>query len=422
MTHGVIERIVSSRLTLPALLLAAVLLRIAAWLVLAPTLESDGLSYVTMARSLAEHGVLRDNFGQSLFYSAGYPLLLAPAFEIAGSGPESIWVVVLAVNLALTLVTMLLIYRLAIVLSGEKGPALLAVAVFAVWLPAVWNATLPAKENLSTPLLLGLLLAALALPRTPRVGVAALAGGLYWGAGAVTGGSSVLAGAAVAVALAFVAREGRKADAARAVLAFGLGAALTLGPWLYASQRMVGEPLLSTNAEFNLYLGNNPAATGRFVSIADTPVGPQWNARRTELGEAGTAHWLGGLAKAWIAENPGKAARLAATKLVLFWLPNLPDARDFAASKTVSLIRLGDVAQYGVVLVLALFGLVRSAIPLRDRLILLALVGGFWAVHAAAYVMPRYRDPIAPMLIALAACWLWPVLARRSFPKAFHAA
>lgn len=413
-----IGRIVSSRLTLPAILLSAVLLRVAAWIVLAPALESDGLSYVTMARNLAEHGVLRDNFGQSIFYSTGYPLLLAPAFTIAGSSLA----VVLAVNLALTVVTGLLLHRLVTVLGGAAGAALLAMAVYAVWLPAVWNATLPAKENLSTPLLLGLLLSALALARSPRVLLPALAGGLSWGAGAVTGGSVILAGAAVALALFFVLREGRKAEAARGLLAFGLGAALTLGPWLYASDRLVGEPMLSTNAEFNLYLGNNPAADGRFVSIADTPAGAQWNAKSAELGEAGAAHWLGDMAKGWIAENPGKAAQLAVTKLALFWLPNMPDAQDFSNSKAVSLIRLGDVAQYCLMLVLAAFGFVRSGIPARDRLIVAALIAGFWVVHAAAYVMPRYRDPVAPMLIALAACWVWPLVARRSSPKAAYAA
>lgn len=417
-----IQKLVSSRLALPAVLLGAVLLRMAAWLALKPVLESDGLSYVTMAKALLDTGVLTDNFGQHVFYSAGYPLVLAPAFALAGPGLGT----VLAVNCLLAVAAILLLHRLVLALGGSRGAALLAALVYAAWLPAVWNATLPAKENLSTPLLLGLLLAALALSKAPHLALPGIIAGLCWGAGAVTGGSAVLAGGAVAVALFFALRDGRKAEVLRGALAFALGAALTLGPWLYASQRMVGAPMLSSNAEFNLYLGNNPAATGTFVSIADTPVGPQWEARRAELGEAGAAHWLGGLAKAWIAENPGKAAQLAANKLVRFWLPNVPDAQDFAASKAVALIRLGDVAQYGLVVVLALLGLARSAIPARERWIVAALVGGFWAIHAAAYVMPRYRDPIAPMLIALAACWLCaalaPVLARRHTREVLHAA
>ena len=185
---------------------------------------------------------------------------------------------------------------------------------------------------------------------------------------------------------------------------------------------MVGEALLSTNAEFNLYLGNNPAADGRFVSIAETPAGPRWEAQRRTLGEAGASHWLGGLARAWIAANPDEAARLALTKLALFWTPNMPDAADFAASKAIATIRLADVAQYLLVLAAAALGLARAPIPPRDRLVVAAAIAGFWLIHAAAYVMPRYRDPVAPLLIALAACWAWPVVSRFLTQRSVHAA
>ncbi len=418
MAPGRIIRDNAAGLALPAILLCAMALRIAAWMVLSPAIESDGLSYVTMAQSLVTDGVLRDNFGQHVFYSAGYPLLLAPAFALAGPGSAT----VLAVNCALAAVTGLLLYRLIHALGAARGAALMAVALFAAWLPAIWNATLPARENLSAPLLLGLLLSALALARGTASPWTAFAGGLCWGAGAVTGGSSILAGAAVAVALACLVLAGRKALAARSALAFTVGALLTLGPWLVASERLVGEPMLNSNAEFNLYLGNNPSATGSFVSIADTPAGPEWEARRRELGEAGSAHWLGGMARDWIAENPGEAVRLALVKLGRFWMPNLPDAADFAASKPIAMIRFGDVAEYLLVFSSAAFALWRSPVPVRDRLVLASLIGGFWLVHAAAYVMPRYRDPLAPVLIALAACWAWPLLARRKFPRPAHAA
>ena len=412
------QRPLASSLALPAVLLVAVLLRIGAALVLSPALESDGLSYVTMAHNLATTGVLSDNFGQHVFYSAGYPLVLTPAFEIAGSSMST----VLAVNLALTVITGMLLHRLVLALGAPRGAALLAVAVFAVWLPAVWNATLPAKENLSTLLLVGLLLSALAMAREKSVLLPAVAAGLYWSTGVLTGGSALLAGAAILVALGGQLADGRPGDALRSLIACAAAAALVLGPWLVATQRMVGEPMLSSNAEFNLYLGNNPAADGRFVSIADTPAGPQWEAKREALGEAGAAHWLGGMARDWIAANPGEAARLAAVKLGLFWMPNLPDSADFAARRTVSTIRLGDVAQYVLVLAAAVLALCRSSIPRRERLAVAALIGGFWLIHAAAYVMPRYRDPIAPILIALAACWAWPPLSRRFFPRTSHAA
>src|SRR3546814_11524341 len=82
------------------------------------------------------------------------------------------------------------------------------------------------------------------------------------------------------------------APAFSACLCFIVGATLMLAPWLYATNQIVGRPVLTTNAAFNLYLGNNPAATGKFVSIADTPLAKDWNATRLRLGEVGTADRL----------------------------------------------------------------------------------------------------------------------------------
>lgn len=37
-------------------------------------------------------------------------------------------------------------------------------------------------------------------------------------------------------------------------------------------------------------------------------------------------------------------------------------------------------------------------------MILGAMLLGYWVIHAAAYVIPRYRDPVMPLLIVLATC------------------
>ena len=31
------------------------------------------------------------------------------------------------------------------------------------------------------------------------------------------------------------------------------------------------------------------------------------------------------------------------------------------------------------------------------------MIGGFWLLHGIAYIIPRYRDPIMPIFIILAA-------------------
>src|SRR3546814_17352172 len=96
---------------------------------------------------------------------------------------------------------------------------------------------------------------------------------------------------------------------------------------------MVGRPVVTTNAAFNLYLGNNPAATGKFVSIADTPLAKDWNATRLRLGEVGNADRLQAEALDWIQANHGRKAELAALKPVYFWQPNLTAAAEFPSSR-----------------------------------------------------------------------------------------
>ena len=79
----------------------------------------------------------------------------------------------------------------------------------------------------------------------------------------VTGGSALLLCFGVAAALLMLWRaRGSFAPAFSAGLCFIVGGAVMLAPWLYATNQMVGRPVLTTNAAFNLYLGNNPAATG----------------------------------------------------------------------------------------------------------------------------------------------------------------
>jgi hypothetical protein len=366
----------------------AIAVRVAAAWVLKQPLESDPLSYFTMARGLAERGVLVDNFGQHAFYSAGYPLLLAPFFVVLGSG---VWVV-LAVNMGLAAVSAWLVYRLAVMLSGDVWAGLLAAAVFALWFPGVWNASMVAKENLSTPLLIGLALCAVKIARGER-GV--LLAGVLWGAALVTGGSSLLLCAGVGVALVLRRRVA-------AGLWFVAGAAIVLAPWLYATDRMVGRPVLTTNAAFNLYLGNNPAATGRFVSIADTPMGKDWEATRVRLGEVANADRLQAAAVGWVKANPGRAAVLAVRKLGYFWEPNVPDAADFAGSRAVAAMRVFEVLQYLVIMVLGVLAF-RSALVARDaKWVVGAMIVGFWVIHASAYVIARYRDPVVPLLIVMA--------------------
>ena len=376
----------------------AVVIRALAILVLGPELRSDGLGYFTMATTLAETGVITDQFGQHTFFSPGYPLLLTPFFWVFGSGTP----VAHFVNLALAGVSTALMWRLVQALGGSRRAALIGALAFAVWLPAIWNATDLAKENLSTPLLLGFAIYCICISQgRANWRTVAIAGALY-GAGLLVGTSIVLTGAGFAVALAFALRRA-PAKALQQILIFAAAALLVLSPWLAASNAMIGRPVITTNGPFNLYLGNNPAATGQFVSIRATPIGSIWHERIAVLGEAGTADWLSREVTTWVKANPGRAVALAAKKLALFWAPNVPDRMDVTESRLVAGLRAIDLVQWAAILVLAGVALFQRDFDRRSRWTIAALVVGFWLIHGATYIIPRYRDPIMPVLIALAA-------------------
>jgi 4-amino-4-deoxy-L-arabinose transferase-like glycosyltransferase len=400
--------------------LLAIALRIGAALMLDQPLQSDGLAYFTMAQGLADRGELLDTHGQHAFYSVGYPLVLTPFFALLGSSLA----VGLAVNLLLAAISVALIYRLTLKLSGDSLAGLIAAGAYAVWLPGIWNATVLARENLATPLLLGLALCTVAIARCERPSGAALLAGLLWGASLLTGGSALLTCAGPGVALLMLWRRAASlTPALQAGLCFVAGAALVVSPWLYSTDRMVGRPVLTTNGAFNLYLGNNPAATGRFVSIADTPLRENWEEMRVRLGEVGNAERLQAEALRWVGENPAKAGGLAALKLWYFWQPNVPDAQDFAASKAIAAFRVVEVVQYCLILILALLAFRSRRVRGDGKWILAAVIGGFWLIHAAFYVITRYRDPVMPLLIAMAAVSLAGWLQRMSGRKApLHAA
>ncbi len=391
-----------SRLGLVLLALAVLLPRVLLMIIAPVQPESDALSYLSMAENLSVGQPMQDLWGQYAFYSAGYPLLIGTVFAFTGGSLT----VALATNLTLALVSLALLILIVRQVGGGVLAQTLGGLGYALWIPAAYGCGIVQRENLSTPLLLATVAAVIAIAARRRSILAAALGGASFGFGMVAGASGALVGLLFPVALLQLWRKSGWPAAVRAGTVAALALAMTAGPWLAYTNARLGTPVLNTNSGFNFYLGNNPAATGGYVGIEHTPMGEEWHAYLAQRGEVAAAQGLQAKAMRWIREYPGDAAWLALTKLGLFWRPNIPDAADRASGGAIYALRWIDVAQFTIVLLLAVAGAVacRRSNPLIGWL--LAATGLFWLLHAAAYVMPRYREPVMPLLLIVAALGL----------------
>jgi 4-amino-4-deoxy-L-arabinose transferase-like glycosyltransferase len=391
------------------ILMGALVVRVAIVLYLDIVPVSDYAGYHSMAINLLSGRGLTD--GESFaMLSAGYPLfVLVPIFAVFG---DNLLAAQLG-NALLGVLTTWLIYLIAREVGAGRIGRLVAPLIFAFYLPSWIYAEYLAKENLMTPLMLGIVLLSVRCLRDASVWVSLLLGVLI-GLLAITGnaGLAILPVAFLALAMMPISLRGR---GLRMGLV-GLVAMLVIAPWLMRNDAVIGEPILNSNGGFNLYLGNNPAANGFFVSIADTPRGATWPQLREE-GEVIASNTLKIEAIDWIKRNPYDFLALAVTKGRLFWMPPVHEGKG-VQSRVEVMTRVAWLGQYLFICTLAIGS--AAFVQLRNRktgLLWLAIVG-YTAVHMIFYVIFRYREPVMPLMILLSALaieHLWKL--QKTFPK-----
>lgn len=374
---------------------AGLVVRVAAVAFLNIAPESDYLEYQTMALNLVSGRGLVDSTHNLAFYNAGYPLLvLAPVF--AAFGPNLL--AAQLVNACLGAAAIVCCYAVARAAGAGPVGRLLSAALLAMYLPSLIYAEYLAKENLMTPLMIGVVWCTIRLSQRLSTSLAVLCGGLF-GLIALTGNAGLAFVLVAGIGLLISdARLGRKV-ALGAVMA--MVALAVTAPWLIRNARVLGTPTLNTNGGFNLYLGNNPQATGMFMSIADTPRGATWHALR-EQGEVHASQTLGAEAVQWITSHPWDFVQLAFRKLRLFWTPPTHEGLG-PGSTTETLIRRLWLAQFVLLIAGALVGAMWSSGQPRSLLLIWLAVAVYSGVHMLVYVIFRYREPVMPLVCVLAA-------------------
>ena len=214
---------------------------------------------------------------------------------------------------------------------------------------------------------------------------------------------------------------------------FLAGLALVLVP-VAARNSIVGGGFYITTSQFgpNLYIGNNPGADGTYASLRYGRGAPEYERQdATEIAEHAlgrkltpaevSSYWTD-KALDFITSRPGAWLMLTGRKVALLWnATEMLDTESQDAHAEWSLpLRLGGViGHFGILVPLALFGVIVTW-PMRRRLwILYAMTMAYAASVVLFYVFARYRYPLVPLLMIFAAAGLVAVpemVRRRAVP------
>ena len=354
-----------------------------------------------------------------------YPHLLALVYVIFGVGSQA----ALVLQLALSLVNIVLLHRFALAVLGDaphaRETALTAAALFGLYGAPVFYAGNLLMATLVTTLVLLVALQAVRALRGPtwrswlRLGVIVGVAGLARG--------NVLLLLALLPVLLWSASPGTALTGParrRLVAALLLGSVLTLAPVTIRNLVIADDfVLLTSNGGVNLLIGQQSGYKGIFAPVMDEAQAEFDPSMETTL-ERELGRDLKGsevsrilTRRAWqeFRTHLGAMPLHYARKIYRFWngyeLPQIVSydyyKRQFRA---LWLLPLPYVLLSG----LGLAGL--WVLPSRARWVLLVLVGGYFLSLLPFFPTSRYRQPIAPLLALSAAAWLVAVWRRGHAP------
>jgi tetratricopeptide (TPR) repeat protein len=209
-------------------------------------------------------------------------------------------------------------------------------------------------------------------------------------------------------------------------------------PVAWRNHRVSGEWIPFTyNFGYNLYVGNNPEATGGFVWITGSQthviVGEHGDGavdldgreylkktRGLDLGPTASSRYWAALALEWARRHPGRALELGGRKLLLLWnrreVPQVENIDEFRSlAGPIGLPFLGSFAFIGP---LALAGLWLAPRHGRPGWFLVGVVVCVTASIVPFFVTDRYRHHLVPAAALLAALALERIVAlRRLAPR-----
>ena len=365
----------------------------------------DAEAYDAWARRIAGG----DWLGHDVFYQAPlYPYVLALVYRFVGDSVA----IVRIVQAAIGATSCALVAAAGISAVGDARGAL-AGALLAIYPPAIFLDGLLEKSSLVTFFTAALL--AIVAKGPGQMTVRRWAGaGAVLGLLALTRENALLLAAPLLIAIALAPAAGQSRG--RAAVAFAAGALAILLP-VGVRNRVAGGEFHLTTAQFgpNFYIGNHAGASGTYEALVvghGSAADEQADAKRIAEAARGralaasevSAYWLQ-QSLTFIQSRPVEWAKLLARKMALtFNAAEISDTESLDVYAEWSpLLAILKPFDFGVLLALAALG---SALwtPLPRRAWLLYAIAAAYALSVIVfYVFARYRFPIAPVLMIVAA-------------------
>lgn len=365
-------------------------------------LIGDARGYDEWARRLAGG----DWIGTDVFYQAPlYPYVMGVIYAVAGADP---FFVRLVQALLGSLAAVLLAYGGWRLFSRPVGIA--SGVVLALYPAAIFFDGLIQKSSLDlffTCAMLALIGAIVAGTRRPRV-MWFLLGVTVAALSLTRENALLLAALLIGWALVLRSREGA------ALLVAGMAVLFT--PVVIRNAAVGGGFYLTTSQlGSNFFIGNNALSDGTYMSLRAGRGAPEFERQDAiDLAQQATGrtltpgevsnYWLGRSLQ-YIREQPGSWLALTARKAAL--LVNTSEMLDTEsqeshAESSAILAATSTIGRFGILVPLALFGMVVVSPRWRQLWIVYALVATYAASVVLFFVMARYRHPLLPFLILFA--------------------
>jgi 4-amino-4-deoxy-L-arabinose transferase-like glycosyltransferase len=402
------------------LVLGSVFLRLA-WIASLPNEQvSDSVQYCRLASSLARGDGYALNGQPNTFWPVGYPFFLSlvyrcfPAGDLAGK----------LANVALSAAVVALTYLIGRRLFGESAGRVAAVIV--ALLPSqVVECSLLRTETLFLALfLLGfwLLLRAAARPRFSFLGSAGI--GIALGLASLVR-PLLLPFPVVALLVLWLSGSSLR-KTALTMLTLVAAQVAVIAPWTVRNAHLLGEFVpVSTNGGYNLWIGNNPFATGTYWLNVDGKKVHSFSMRQELLAgkgwnDAQADRFFQNEAVAYIRKRPDRFVINGARKLWYLYLLDT-DAVNWALDGNLGSVRDSPMARLGIklsaqsyyvlMMALALLGMVTGGwtaddVQRRGRWIALLVIAYFTAIHMVTVADDRYHAPVMPFLAYFSALYL----------------